>query len=199
MIVFHDVSQSRSMVDKMAHLALHDFLTGLPNRVLLTERLSQAIGMANRHHKRGALLFLDLDNFKRINDTLGHAIGDQLLKLVADRLNACVRATDTVCRQGGDEFVILLAEIEQPQDAAHIAEKLRVELATPHPIGGHELHVSMSIGISVFPDDGSDVDTVMQNADTAMFHAKEQGRDNCQFFMADMKSHPAPVRRSMAN
>ena len=127
-IVFHDVSQSRPMVLKMAHLALHDFLTGLPNRVLLTERLAQAIG-CSRHRKQVALLFLDLDNFKRINDTLGHVIGDQLLQLVADRLTACVRATDTVCRQGGDEFVILLAEIEQPQDAAHIAEMLRVALA----------------------------------------------------------------------
>jgi diguanylate cyclase (GGDEF)-like protein/PAS domain S-box-containing protein len=188
-IVFHDVSQSRSMVQKMAHLAVHDSLTDLPNRVLLTERLSQAIGMANRHRKRGALLYMDLDNFKRVNDTLGHEIGDKLLKLVADRLTACVRATDTVCRQGGDEFVILLAEIEQPQDAAHIAEKLRVELAMPQLIDSHELHTSMSIGISVFPDNGNDVDAVMRNADTAMFYAKEQGRDNHQFYMAGMKSH----------
>jgi diguanylate cyclase (GGDEF)-like protein len=172
----------------MAHLAQHDFLTGLPNRVLLTERLSQAIGLAHRHRKQVALLFLDLDNFKRINDTLGHVSGDQLLQLVADRLTACVRATDTVCRQGGDEFVILLAEIEQPQDAAHIAGKLRVALAVPHLIGGHELHVTLSIGISVFPDDGIDVATVMQNADTAMFHAKARGRDNYQFFRADMNS-----------
>ena len=188
-IVFHDASQSRSMVLKMAHLAQHDFLTGLANRVLLTERLSQAIGLAHRHHKQVALLFLDLDNFKHINDTLGHVIGDQLLQRVANRLTMCVRATDTVCRQGGDEFVILLAEIEQPQDAAHIAEKLRVELATLHPIGGHELHVTLSIGISVFPDDGIDVDTIMRNADAAMFKAKASGRDNCQFFTADMDSH----------
>jgi len=188
-IVFHDVSQSRTVVDKMAHLALHDYLTGLPNRMLLIERLSQAIGMANRHRKRGALLFLDLDNFKRVNDTLGHVIGDHLLQQVADRMNACVRATDTVCRHGGDEFVILLAEIEQPQDAAHIADKLRVELAMPHLIDGHELPASMSIGISVFPDDGNDVENLMKNADTAMFHAKAQGRDNYQFFKADM-NHP---------
>ena len=188
-IVFHDISQSRSMVQKMAYLAVHDSLTDLPNRVLLTERLAQAIGMANRHRKRGALLYMDLDNFKRVNDTLGHETGDQLLKLVADRLTACVRATDTVCRQGGDEFVILLAEIEQPQDAAHIAEKLRVELAMPQLIDGHELHTSMSIGISVFPDDGNNVYAVMRNADTAMFYAKEQGRDNHQFYMAGMKSH----------
>ena len=191
-IVFHDVSHSRAIVLKLTHLAQHDFLTGLPNRVLLTERLSQAIGLAQRHRKQVALLFLDLDNFKRINDTLGHVIGDQLLQLVADRLAACVRATDTVCRQGGDEFVILLAEIEQPQDAAHIAEKLRVALAVPHLIGGHELHVTLSIGISVFPDDGIDVATVMQNADTAMFHAKARGRGNYQFFRADMNSRASP-------
>jgi diguanylate cyclase (GGDEF)-like protein/PAS domain S-box-containing protein len=185
-IVFHDVSQSRAIALKMTHLAQHDFLTGLPNRMLLTERLSQAIGLAHRHRKQVALLFLDLDNFKRINDTLGHVIGDQLLQLVANRLTACVRTTDTVCRQGGDEFVILLSEIEQPQDAAHIAEKLRIALAVPHLIGGNELHVTLSIGISVFPDDGIDVATVMQNADTAMFHAKARGRGNYQFFRADM-------------
>jgi diguanylate cyclase (GGDEF)-like protein/PAS domain S-box-containing protein len=187
-IVFHDVSQSRAIALKMTHLAQHDFLTGLPNRMLLTERLSQAIGLAHRHRKQVALLFLDLDNFKRINDTLGHVIGDQLLQLVANRLSACVRVTDTVCRQGGDEFVILLSEIEQPQDAAHIAEKLRIALAVPHLIGEHELHVTLSIGISVFPDDGIDVATVMQNADTAMFHAKARGRGNCQFYRADMNS-----------
>jgi diguanylate cyclase (GGDEF)-like protein/PAS domain S-box-containing protein len=187
-IVFHDVSHSRAIVLKMTHLAQHDFLTGLPNRVLLTERLSQAIGQAHRHRKQVALLFLDLDNFKRINDTLGHVIGDQLLQLVADRLTACVRTTDTVCRQGGDEFVILLAEIEQPQDAAHIAEKLRIALAVPHLIDGHELQVTLSIGISVFPDDGIDAATVMQNADTAMFHAKARGRGNFQFFRADMNN-----------
>jgi diguanylate cyclase (GGDEF)-like protein len=178
------------VVDKMAHLAMHDYLTGLPNRMLLTERLSQAIGMAHRHRTRGAVLFLDLDNFKRVNDTLGHVIGDHLLQQVADRMNACVRATDTVCRHGGDEFVILLAEIDQPQDAAYIADKLRVELAMPNLIDGHELPTSISIGISVFPDDGNAVEDLMKNADTAMFHAKAQGRDNYQFFKADMKSHP---------
>ena len=185
-IVFHDVSQSRAMARKMAHMAQHDFLTGLPNRALLTERLSQAIGLAHRHRKQVALLFLDLDYFKHINDSLGHAIGDQLLQSVANRLAACVRGTDTVCRQGGDEFVILLAEIEHPQDAAHVAEKLRAALAVPHLIDGRELHVTLSIGISIYPDDGIHVDTVMQNADTAMYHAKASGRDNSQFFRADM-------------
>ncbi len=185
-IVFHDVSQSRAMAQKMAHLAQHDFLTGLPNRALLTERLSQAIGLTNRHRKQVALLFLDLDDFKHINDSLGHAIGDQLLQSVADRLVACVRSTDMVCRQGGDEFVVLLAEIEQPQDAGHVAETLLAAFVAPHLLGGQELHVTLSIGISVYPDDGGNVDGVMQNADTAMFHAKASGRNNYQFFRTDM-------------
>lgn len=185
-IVFHDVTQSRAMALKMTHLAQHDFLTGLPNRVLLTERVFQAIGLARRHHRQVALLFLDLDDFKNINDSLGHAIGDQLLVSVAHRLSACVRATDTVSRHGGDEFVILLAEIDRPQDAAHVAEKLLAALAAPQSIGGHELHVTPSIGISVYPDDGFDVDTVMQNADTAMYQAKANGRNNYQFFEAEM-------------
>ncbi len=192
-IVFHDVSQSRAMALKMSHLAQHDFLTGLPNRMLLTERLSQAIGLAHRHHKQVALLFLDLDYFKHINDSLGHAIGDQLLQSVAHRLTACVRSTDTVCRQGGDEFVILLAEIEEPEAAAVVAEKLLAALGVPQHIGGHELHVTLSIGISIYPDDGSDVDTVIQNADTAMYHAKANGRNNYQFFRADMNARA--VRR----
>ncbi len=192
-IVFRDVSESRAMALEMAHLAQHDFLTSLPNRLLLTERFSHAIGMARRHTKQVGLLFLDLDNFKHINDSLGHAIGDQLLQSVANRLVECVRTTDTVCRQGGDEFVILLAEIGQPQDAAHIAETLRAALAMPHLIDGHELHVTLSIGISVFPNDGTNVDALMQNADTAMYHAKASGRDNYQFFRAEMNARA--VRR----
>lgn len=185
-IVFHDATQSRTVALKMAHLAQHDFLTDLPNRSLLTERLSQAIGLARRHGRQAGLLFLDLDGFKQINDSLGHATGDQLLQSVAARLVASVRGTDTVFRQGGDEFVILLAEIEQPQDAAHVAETLRVALAAPHRIGGQELSVSVSIGISVYPDDAGNADAVMRNADTAMFHAKASGRDNYQIYRTDM-------------
>ena len=192
-LVFHDVSESRSVALRMAHLAQHDFLTGLPNRVLLTERCTQAIGQANRHKKQVGLLFLDLDFFKRINDSLGHAIGDLLLQSVAERLVAGVRTTDTVCRQGGDEFVILLAEIEQPQDATFVAEKLLAAFGLPHQIEGHELHVSLSIGISIYPDDGNNVESVMQNADTAMFHAKANGRNKYQFFRADMNT--SAVRR----
>lgn len=187
-IVFHDVSESRAMALKMAHLAQHDFLTGLPNRALLTERLSRAIGQARRHSKRVGMLFLDLDYFKHINDSLGHAVGDQLLQLVAERLAVCVRDTDTVCRQGGDEFVILLAEIEHARDAAPIAEKLLAAFGEPCLIAGHELHVSLSIGISVYPDDGMDADAVMKNADTAMYHAKANGRNNYQFFTTEMNT-----------
>ncbi len=192
-IVFHDVSESRAMELKMSHLAQHDFLTGLPNRMLLTERLSRAIGLAQRHSKQVALLFIDLDYFKNINDSLGHVIGDQLLQSVAERLSANVRATDTVCRHGGDEFVILLAEIEQPQDAALIAEKLLAAFVESHLVGGQELNISLSIGISVYPDDGVDLDAVMQSADTAMYHAKATGRNNFQFFRADMNTRA--VRR----
>lgn len=188
-IVFHDVSESRAMAQKMTHLAQHDFLTDLPNRLLLTERISQAIRLARRHHKQIGLLFLDLDGFKQINDTLGHAIGDQLLQSVASRLVACVRATDTVCRQGGDEFVILLAEIEQPHDASQVAEKLLDAFVEPHHIGKHWLRITMSIGISLYPNDGNNADTVLQNADTAMYHAKVCGRNNYQFFDSDMDTH----------
>ncbi|NMG73990.1 EAL domain-containing protein [Aromatoleum diolicum] len=192
-IVFHDVSKAQAMAQKMSHQAQHDFLTGLPNRMLLTERLSQAIGQAHRHRKQVALMFLDLDYFKHINDSLGHAIGDELLQSVAGRLAACVRTTDTVCRQGGDEFVILLTEIECPHDAAHVANKVLAALTEAQHIGGHELHVTVSIGISVYPDDGTNAETLTQSADTAMYHAKANGRNSFQFFEAEMNTRA--VRR----
>jgi len=193
-IVFHDVSETRAMAQKMAHLARHDFLTALPNRLLLTERFSWSIGQAQRHHKQVALLFLDLDYFKDINDALGHLIGDQLLQSVAGRLLKCVRSTDSVCRQGGDEFVILLAEIEHRQDAAQVAEKLVAAQLAPHHVEGHELQVTLSIGISIYPDDGLVPDALLQNADTAMYCAKAKGRNNYQFFTAEMNSAAAGRR-----
>ena len=187
-IVFHDVSASRAMTQKMSYLAQHDFLTGLPNRVLFAERFAQAIGLAQRHRKMAALLYLDLDHFKNVNDSLGHAIGDKLLQSVANILVSCVRASDTVCRQGGDEFVILLGEMERSQDAAHIAEKILTAFASPQLIGGHELHVTLSIGVSIYPDDNINPEKLMQNADTAMFHAKAAGRNNYQFFRIQMNT-----------
>lgn len=205
-IVFHDVSQSRAMAIRMAYMAQHDFLTGLPNRALLTERLAQAIGQAARHHKQVALLFIDLDFFKRINDSLGHAVGDQLLQCVAERLIGCVRATDSVCRQGGDEFVILLAEIEQPQDAAGVADKIHQAFLEPQQIGGHTLQITLSVGISVYPDDGNTAEAMMRNADIAMYHAKAQGRNNCQFFTPEMNERAVQrllieggLRRALGN
>ena len=193
-IVFHDVSEARAMAQKMAHMARHDFLTGLANRLLLTERLSWSIGHAQRHHKQVALLFLDLDYFKDINDVLGHLTGDRLLQSVAGRLLECVRSTDSVCRQGGDEFVILLAEIERRQDAAQVAEKLVAAQLAPHYVEGHELQVSLSIGISIYPDDGLVADALLQNADTARYCAKAKGRNNYQFFTAEMNSAAAGRR-----
>ena len=187
-IVCHDASEDRAVTQRLPLLAQHDFLTGLPNRVLLADRLSQAIRVAQRQGRQLALLHVDLDYFRHINESLGHDIGDKLLCSVATRLVACVRAADTVSRHGGDEFVILLADIEQPQDAAHIAEKLFVAVAAPHFIDGHEIHVSLSIGIGIYPDDGRTMEAVMQNADTAMYYAKELGRNNYQFFKGDMNA-----------
>jgi diguanylate cyclase (GGDEF)-like protein/PAS domain S-box-containing protein len=185
-IVFRDVSEARSMTRQMTYSAQHDFLTGLPNRMLLNDRVSQAITSAPRHAKKIIVLFLDLDGFKHINDSLGHPIGDQLLQSVAKRLTACVRASDTVSRQGGDEFVVLLSEVEQPEDAAISARRILHAVAQPHSIEGHDLHVTASIGVSVFPDDGEDSETLIKNADTAMYQAKEHGRQSYQFFKSAM-------------
>lgn len=172
--------------EQMTYMAEHDFLTGLPNRSLLTDRLEHSIALAQRHGKKVALLYLDLDNFKHINDSLGHAVGDQLLQSVSRRLKACIRLSDTVSRQGGDEFVVLLSEVEAAQTAALIAEKLIKSMAQPHVIDGHRLHVTLSIGISLYPDDGENIEVVVRNADTAMYQAKKIGRNNYQVFTPDM-------------
>ncbi|HAS52118.1 MAG TPA: diguanylate cyclase [Gammaproteobacteria bacterium] len=181
---------------QMSYMAQHDFLTGLPNRSLLTDRLAQSMVLAQRHGKKVALLYLDLDHFKHINDSLGHTVGDQLLQSVAQRLQACVRASDTVCRQGGDEFVVLLAEVQAVQDVRLTAEKLIKAIAEPHFIGIHRLHVTLSIGISLYPDHSQDVETVVQNADIAMYHAKQSGRNTYQVFTQEMNVH-AVARHSV--
>jgi len=185
-IVFHDVSVARAMSLRMSYLAQHDFLTELPNRLLLKDRLTQAIASAQRHRKSLAVLFLDVDRFKHINDSLGHAVGDQLLQSIAQRLVACVRHSDTVSRHGGDEFVVLLSEITRAQDAALTANKILTAVSRPHRIGRQDLNVTVSVGIGVYPDDGADAETLLKNADIALLHAKAQGRGKHRFFEPDM-------------
>jgi diguanylate cyclase (GGDEF)-like protein/PAS domain S-box-containing protein len=171
-IIFRDAKFSHATTMRMAHLARHDGLTGLLNRTALDEQLTRILKLARRHRKRAGLLFIDLDNFKHVNDTLGHQCGDQLLTAVSRELAESVRATDTVCRYGGDEFVVLLSELEWFSDAAFVARKLESVVAAPRLIGGREIALTLSIGISVYPDDGRDPATLLQRADAAMFRAK---------------------------
>jgi len=203
-IVFHDVSVARSMSLQMTHSAQHDFLTELPNRMLLNDRISHAITLARRHKKKVAMLFLDLDGFKHINDSLGHPVGDKLLQSIAKRLVNCIRGTDTVSRQGGDEFIVLLSEVEHSEDAAITARRMLQAVAEAHSIGQHDLHVTSRIGVSIYPDDGLDAETLIKNADTAMYQAKENGRQSYRFFKPDMnvraverQSIEASLRRAL--
>jgi len=185
-IVFHDVSKAHAMAQRMSYLAQHDFLTELPNRMLLNDRLRQAIALACRHHSLLAVLFVDVDRFKLVNDSFGHAIGDQLLQSIARRMVACVRSADTVSRLGGDEFVVLLSEVARANDVALSGEKILAALSAPHCIEQRDLDVAVSIGISVYPDDGEDAETLLKNADAALFHAKTKGGNQYQVFEPDM-------------
>ncbi|MEO8628289.1 MAG: EAL domain-containing protein [Betaproteobacteria bacterium] len=185
-IVLRDVSAARAMALQLTHSAQHDVLTGLPNRMLLNDRISQAIALTPRHKKKVAVLFLDLDGFKHINDSLGHSTGDKLLQSIATGLVYSVRVSDTVSRQGGDEFVVLLSEVEHADDAATMAKRLLQAVAADHSIDQHDLHVSASIGVSVYPDDGLDAETLIKNADTAMYQAKANGHHTYQFFKPAM-------------
>jgi diguanylate cyclase (GGDEF)-like protein/PAS domain S-box-containing protein len=185
-IVFRDVSAARAMAKQIAYSAQHDFLTGLPNRMLLNDRIGQAIALSRRRMSKVAVLFLDLDGFKYINDSLGHPVGDKLLKSIAKRLTSCVRGSDTVSRQGGDEFVVLLSELHNLEDAAISARRMLKAVAEAHSIDQHDLHVTMSIGVSVYPNDGEDAEALIKNADTAMYQAKENGRQSYQFFKPAM-------------
>ncbi|HEV7815879.1 MAG TPA: EAL domain-containing protein [Janthinobacterium sp.] len=186
--ILSDITDRKKSEEHTRHLAEHDFLTDLPNRVLLLDRLSLALATARRKHTMLAILFLDLDHFKNINDTMGHHVGDLLLKEVARRLIKCVRGVDTVSRQGGDEFVIILADIGGIDQAAHVAASVLQAVTQVYTIGEYELHVSASIGVGVFPNDGNDMETLIKNADIAMYHAKESGRNGFQFFNADMNA-----------
>ena len=179
---FNDITERKAAEERINHLAHHDALTGLYNRFSLEDRMGQAIAQAQREENQLAVLFIDLDRFKVINDTLGHHVGDALLVEVAKRLQASVRDSDIVARLGGDEFVIVLTGFDNAELVASTAEKVVERVSTPYKIGDHELRSSPSIGISIFPGDGRDVDNLMKNADIAMYHAKEQGRNNYQFF-----------------
>jgi diguanylate cyclase (GGDEF)-like protein/PAS domain S-box-containing protein len=181
-----DMSERKAAEERIQFLAFHDPLTGLPNRILFKDRLMLAAVHAQRANLRMAVLFLDLDRFKNINDSLGHDAGDELLQQVSDRIVGCVRRDDTVSRQGGDEFLILLCLVREPQDAAQVAGKILEELALPYDVSGTEVHISGSIGIAMFPEDGIDPETLVRNADAAMYYAKERGRNNYQFFVADL-------------
>jgi diguanylate cyclase (GGDEF)-like protein/PAS domain S-box-containing protein len=188
---FHDVSAARAQSVEMSRLAHHDALTGLPNRTLFSDRLMQAISLAVRQSKQLAVMFVDLDHFKDINDSLGHAVGDKLLQSVAKRLVTCVRRTDTVSRLGGDEFVVLLSQVEHGEDAAVIARKILRVLGLPHTIDNKSLDMKVSIGVSTYPSDGLDLNSLMDSADTAMYDAKEHGRNNYQFFRPEMHARLA--------
>ena len=224
-IVFRDVTASRALSMQMRYAAQHDALTRLPNRLLVEDRISTAIDLARRNRKSVAVMFLDLDQFKHVNDSMGHPVGDSLLQSVAKRLVASLRRSDTVSRQGGDEFVILLPDIAAPEDAAKSASKILSSIGAPHRVGpenltrngvtdgearpkeasesarrlldtfrhphlvaGQELHVTASIGIAIYPGDGDDAETLLQNADTAMYKAKGRGRNIFQFYTAEMNS-----------
>jgi len=184
--VVFDTTERRQANEKIQILAYSDSLTGLPNRVLFQDRLKLAMAQADRHDRRLALLFLDLDNFKNINDTLGHSIGDQLLKSVADRLKDLVRETDTIARFGGDEFILMIGDVARQEDLARAAERIMERIRPPFVFSGYEVITTGSIGIVFYPDDGKDMEALLRNVDTAMYNAKGQGRNNFQFYNRSM-------------
>jgi len=187
--IAHDLGrwyERKEAEQRILQMTTHDALTGLPNRQLLQDRIEQALAQDSRNPKVMAVLFINLDHFKMINDSLGHDIGDLLLKAVAERLLACVRNEDTVARQGGDEFIVVLNSIAESLDAAKVAQKILDALTRPYPILHHELHIGGSIGIAVFPNDGTNAENLLKNSDVAMYHAKENGRNNYQFFTHEL-------------
>jgi diguanylate cyclase (GGDEF)-like protein len=180
-----DITDRQRAQEQIAHMARHDALTDLPNRVLLRERLEHEL----KRVKRGdclAMLCLDLDHFKSVNDTLGHPVGDELLKLVSDRLRGCVRELDTIARLGGDEFAIIMTQLQQPIDAASLARRIRESIIKPYQIDGHQIVTDISIGISIAPNDGMDSDRLLKNADLALYGAKADGRGTYRFFEPEM-------------
>jgi len=180
--VLRDITERKRWETQIYALAYSDPLTGLPNRLLLRDRLEHAIATAQRNRSLVAVLFVDLDNFKRVNDSFGHHVGDQLLRDIAERARSCVREIDTVCRVGGDEFVVVLPELRDPQDAGAVARKIHGALAQPYRIDVHSMNVTPTLGISVYPQHGTDAETLIRNADAAMYHAKESGKNAFRFY-----------------
>jgi diguanylate cyclase (GGDEF)-like protein/PAS domain S-box-containing protein len=185
--ISRDVTEKKHAQEQIHFMAHHDALTKLPNRSLLMDRVSQAIEEARRHSRQATVIFVDLDNFKLVNDSLGHSAGDELLKIVAERMVECVRGRDTVVRLGGDEFVILLVDQEHGQaESEAVVDRIRAALAEPVPIEGQMFRVTCSIGVATFPGDGDEAETLLMNADIAMYRAKEKGRDTFQFYTSEM-------------
>ncbi|MBI3609120.1 MAG: EAL domain-containing protein [Nitrospirae bacterium] len=186
-VVLWDITERKKAEETIRHQAYHDLLTDLPNRLLCMDRLTLALSHADRYRQKVAVMFVDLDRFKLINDSMGHEIGDRLLKNVAERLIACLRKSDTVARMGGDEFMLLLPELRKAEDAAVVAHKILEAVEPPFNLEDREFYLTASIGISLYPDDGEDAQTLVKSADTAMYRAKEQGRNHYQFFSSAMK------------
>jgi len=180
--VIIDIAERKQMEHKLEEMASHDFLTGLPNRALLLDRFTMAAALAHRNKSRLALMSLDLDKFKSINDTFSHDAGDQVLKVVSTRLTGIIRASDTLARVGGDEFILLLLETSHAEDTVTIAQKILDSFTDPLSINGHNIHLSTSIGIAIYPEDAEDLETLIKKSDAAMYYAKGHGRNQFKFF-----------------
>lgn len=196
--VSRDITEQKRLEEKLAHMATHDALTDLPNRRLFNDRLTLALAQARRHHHTVAVLMLDLDFFKHVNDTLGHTAGDQLLKDVSRRLSAQIREADTIARIGGDEFMLLLPAIDDHRQAVdNVAQRVQQGMQEPFVAGGEELHVTTSIGIALFPDHGQEAGVLMRQADIAMYHAKQRGRNNYQYYATDISGRGQKPREDV--
>jgi diguanylate cyclase (GGDEF)-like protein/PAS domain S-box-containing protein len=182
---FMDITERKQLEQKLADMATHDPLTGLPNRLLLSDRLTVGLAQAQRNDTRLAVMMLDLDRFKTVNDTFGHIVGDELLRAAGERLIALVRKSDTVARMGGDEFVVLLPQIAKTEDAVRVAQKILEVFRKPFVLGSYQIRITTSVGIAIYPEDGEDIETLFRSADTAMYWAKEQGRDNYELYWHD--------------